>query len=130
MVRAIGMLAGGTGITPMLQIIRAIMKNPKDKTEVSLIFGNIAEEDILLHKELDDLAAKYPSTLKLYHVLNNPPPKWQGGVGFITKEMIEQHLPHPASDIKIVMCGPPLMNKAMEGHLQAIGYPAEQFFIF
>lgn len=30
-----GMLAGGTGITPMWQVINAILKNPEDKTQVS-----------------------------------------------------------------------------------------------
>ena len=39
------------------QIIRAILKNPDDKTIVSLIFANIALEDILLKDELDGLAA-------------------------------------------------------------------------
>ena len=32
--KRIGMVAGGTGITPMLQVIRAILKDPNDKTEV------------------------------------------------------------------------------------------------
>ena len=56
MKRRIGMIAGGTGITPMLQIIREILENPEDKTEVSLLFANNAEEDILMRDELDRLA--------------------------------------------------------------------------
>ena len=36
MKKKIGMIAGGTGITPMLQIIQAILDNPADTTEVSL----------------------------------------------------------------------------------------------
>ncbi|KAG9901515.1 cytochrome b5 reductase-like protein, partial [Aureobasidium melanogenum] len=35
----IGMIAGGTGITPMYQIIRAICENPRDKTKVTLLYG-------------------------------------------------------------------------------------------
>ena len=46
------MIAGGTGITPMLQIIRAILKNPIDMTKINLIYANVNEEDILLKKEL------------------------------------------------------------------------------
>ena len=34
------MIAGGTGITPMLQIIRQMLKDKKDKTEMSLLFAN------------------------------------------------------------------------------------------
>jgi len=129
MLRAIGMIAGGTGITPMLQVIRAIVKNPDDKTQVNLIFANVNDNDILLREELDGLAAKH-SNFKIYYVLNNPPEGWTGGVGFVSQEMCEQNLPKPSPDIKVVMCGPGPMNKAMLGHLQSIGYPEEQTFTF
>ena len=39
----IGMIAGGTGITPMLQVLSAIFSNPNDKTEVKMIFANQSE---------------------------------------------------------------------------------------
>ena len=38
---AIGLIAGGTGIAPMYQLIKAIFKNPNDKTKVSLVYGNV-----------------------------------------------------------------------------------------
>ncbi|KAL1921800.1 uncharacterized protein VTP21DRAFT_10442 [Calcarisporiella thermophila] len=112
MCRAIGMIAGGTGITPMLQIIRAILKNPEDKTQVNLIFANVNEEDILLKEDLDSLAAKHEN-FSVYYVLNNPPSGWKGGVGFVTGEMIQKNLPAPSKDIKILLCGPPPMITAM-----------------
>lgn len=56
MYKKMGMIAGGTGITPMLQIIREVLSNPDDRTQVSLVFANISEEDILLRDELDALA--------------------------------------------------------------------------
>lgn len=43
-----GMIAGGTGITPMYQVAAAILKDPRDVTQLSLIFGNLSEEDILI----------------------------------------------------------------------------------
>lgn len=101
----IGMIAGGTGITPMLQIIRAILKNPLDLTVVSLLYANVNESDILLKKELDELAEKHPQRFSVYYVLNNAPEGWNGGVGFVTKEMMEEKLPKPANDIKILLCG-------------------------
>lgn len=52
-VKHIGMIAGGTGITPMLQIIRAVLRNKDDKTVMWLIFANQTEEDILLREELE-----------------------------------------------------------------------------
>eukprot|EP00069_Balaena_mysticetus_P007019 bmy_01037T0 len=39
-VKSVGMIAGGTGITPMLQLIRAIMKDPDDQTVCHLLFAN------------------------------------------------------------------------------------------
>lgn len=99
------MIAGGTGITPMLQIIRAALKNPLDRTKLSLIYANVNYEDILLKKELDELAEKYPKRFTVYYVLNNPPEGWTGGVGFVSKQQIEEKLPPTDSNIKILLCG-------------------------
>lgn len=99
------MIAGGTGITPMLQIIRAALKNPLDRTKLSLIYANVNVEDILLRTELDTLAAANPKRFRVFYVLNNPPPAWQGGVGFVGKTQIEAHLPPAADDVKILLCG-------------------------
>jgi cytochrome-b5 reductase len=87
------MIAGGTGITPMLQIIRAIQRGRAagDTTEVDLIFANVNPEDILLKEDLDALAKK-DKGIRVYYVLNNPPEKWDGGVGFVTAEMIKVSL--------------------------------------
>ncbi|KAF9229494.1 NADH-cytochrome b5 reductase [Gyrodon lividus] len=136
--RRIGMIAGGTGITPMLQIIRAALKNPADRTKLSLIYANVNLEDILLKEELDSLAAKHPHRFTLYYVLNNPPEGWTGGVGFVSKEQIEGYLPPSSDDIKVLMCGPPPMMTAMKKHLAELNYPAprsvskleDQVFLF
>lgn len=37
------MLAGGSGITPMYQVAFAILKDPFDRTTISLIFGNLTK---------------------------------------------------------------------------------------
>ena len=54
------MLAGGTGITPMYQTARAILKDPLDRTQLSLIFGNITVDDILIEDLLDELTRLAP----------------------------------------------------------------------
>ncbi|KMS97611.1 hypothetical protein BVRB_5g125280 [Beta vulgaris subsp. vulgaris] len=129
-VRAFGMLAGGSGITPMFQVARAILENPKDKTKVHLIYANVTYEDILLKEELDGLAENYPDRFSIYYVLNQPPEGWKGGVGFVSKEMIKEHCPAPALDIQILRCGPPPMNKAMAAHLEELSYTSEMQFQF
>lgn len=121
--KKIGMIAGGTGFTPCLQIIRAILKNPKDSTKVDFIYANVNEEDILLKDELDTLSRSHADQFKVTYFLNNPPnDKWTGGTGFITKEAIQEKLPGPDGDTKILMCGPPPMIDACKKHLDALGY--------
>ncbi|PKI34966.1 hypothetical protein CRG98_044672 [Punica granatum] len=120
-VRVFGMLAGGSGITPMFQVARAILENPKDKTKVHLIYAN---------EELEGLATNYPDQFKVYYVLNQPPEVWDGGVGFVSKEMIQMHCPAPGPGVQILRCGPPPMNKAMGAHLEALGYAPEMQFQF
>jgi len=108
------MIAGGTGLTPMLQIIRAALKDPKDKTKLSLIYANVNNEDILLKEDLEKLLDTSNGRLKVYYVLNNPPTSWKGGVGFVTKDHIAEHLPAANGRSKILMCGPPPMINAMK----------------
>ena len=66
----IGMIAGGTGITPMLQVIDEIIENPADKTKVSLIFANQSVNDILLKEQLDKREQLHPDQLKIYYVVD------------------------------------------------------------
>jgi cytochrome-b5 reductase len=89
MVRHFGMIAGGTGITPMLQIIRAIVRGRAagDNTEVDLIFANVTPQDILLREDLDAVT-KEDSRIRIHYVLDKPPEGWTGGVGYVTGDMI------------------------------------------
>jgi cytochrome-b5 reductase len=89
MVRHFGMIAGGTGITPMLQVVRAIIRGRAagDNTEVDLIFANVTPQDILLKEDLDELAEQ-DSRFRIHYVLDNPPEGWTGGKGYVTGEMI------------------------------------------
>ena len=89
----IGMIAGGTGITPMLQIIKAVIRNrPRnggdDNTAIDLIFANVTQQDILLKEDLDALV-KEDDKFTVYYVLDKPPERWDGGVGFVTADMIK-----------------------------------------
>jgi cytochrome-b5 reductase len=122
MCKRIGMIAGGTGITPMLQIIRAINRGrPQDTTKVDLIFANVNPDDILLKEQLDALDKEDPN-FSVYYVLNNPPEGWKGGVGFVTADMIKEKLPPPGPDMKILICGPPPMVSALKKATESLGY--------
>lgn len=123
MVRHFGMIAGGTGITPMLQVIRAVIRGRAagDTTEIDLLFANVNVEDILLKEDLDALAAA-DKGFRVHYVLNNPPEGWTGGVGFVTPEMIAKFLPKAAADVKILLCGPPPMISAMKKATEGLGF--------
>eukprot|EP00175_Furcellaria_lumbricalis_P000807 FN605756.1.p1 GENE.FN605756.1~~FN605756.1.p1 ORF type:complete len:91 (-),score=15.62 FN605756.1:12-284(-) len=66
------MVCGGTGVTPMWQVFRAILDDPNDRTEVSLVFANVTVDDILLKEQMDELA-NTEDRFSVYYVLNNPP---------------------------------------------------------
>ncbi|KAF2205769.1 NADH-cytochrome b-5 reductase [Delitschia confertaspora ATCC 74209] len=119
--KQIGMIAGGTGITPMYQLIRAICEDPEDTTEVSLLYANNTEADILLGEELEAFAKGNPR-FKFEHVLAHPSDEWKGLKGFVNQDMIKEYL-HPATDdSKVLLCGPPPMINAMKKNLAGLGW--------
>ncbi|KDN68478.1 putative oxidoreductase FAD-binding domain-containing protein [Colletotrichum sublineola] len=123
MVRHFGMIAGGTGITPMLQIIRAVIRGRPtgDRTEIDLIFANVTAQDILLKEDLDALA-KEDSGFRVHYVLDKPPADWTGGVGYVTADMITKLLPKPADDVKLLLCGPPPMVSGLKKTSESLGF--------
>jgi cytochrome-b5 reductase len=116
-----GMIAGGTGITPCVQVIEAILRDEKDTSIIHLLYANqsmfitfcimypscglikesivsnnhffsIGEEDILLHKEIDTLEEKFKNRLSVHYTVDRPTPGWKGSTGFVTKDMIQQYV--------------------------------------
>ncbi|MEE6493159.1 hypothetical protein FKM82_016751 [Ascaphus truei] len=129
--RQVGMIAGGTGLTPMLQLIRAILKDPEDETECFLLFANQSEKDILLRDDLQELQARHPERFKLWFAVDNAPEGWEYSEGFIDSEMIQAHLPSPAEDVIVFLCGPPAMiQSACNPSLDLLGYPENMRFVY
>uniref|UniRef100_A0A452V3M3 cytochrome-b5 reductase n=1 Tax=Ursus maritimus TaxID=29073 RepID=A0A452V3M3_URSMA len=102
----------GKGITPMLQVIRAIMKDPHDPTVCHLLFANQTEKDILLRPELEELRNEHSARFKLWYTVDRAPEAWDYSQGFVNEEMIRDHLPPPEEEPLILMCGPPPMIQA------------------
>ncbi|PWA68021.1 FAD/NAD(P)-binding oxidoreductase [Artemisia annua] len=142
MKKHIGMIAGGSGVTPMLQVIEAILKNPDDNTKVTLIYANVSPDDILLKKKLDMLAASHPN-LKVFYTVDNPSKYWVGGTGYISKDMVLKGLPPPSDATLVLVCGPPGMMEHVSGGkakdwsqgevsgvLKELGYTEEMVYKF
>jgi len=113
---SIGMVAGGTGITPMLQVVDEVLANPADRTKVSLVFGNVSEADILLKQEIDARVKAHPERFRVHYVVDKATSSsWAGGVGYVTKDMLAATLPSPSERAMVFVCGPPPLYKAVCG---------------
>jgi len=112
MAKKVGFVAGGTGITPMISIIRWILGQGLD-VELYLIFANKSETDIIFREEWDGDVREHAS-FHCYHVLEQPPVGWSQGRGRIDESILRLHLPPPGHDTVIFLCGPPPMVNALE----------------
>lgn len=102
--RAIGMVAGGTGLAPFVQIIRTCLDDPDDETELRLLFINRREEDILMRTALDALAATSPRFSVVYS-LTQPPDDWRGNTGRGTSELAKKAMPSAEGEVMVLVCG-------------------------
>ncbi len=128
--RRIGMIGGGTGITPLLSVCRAVLGHPDDRSPITLIFANKSPEDCLLESELKSLESEFPGRFRVCWTVDLPNEKWDGEIGLVTESMIQAHLPSPSEDCKILICGPPLMMTMVVGELKGLGYPDDKVFRF
>lgn len=144
-VKKFSMLCAGTGITPVYQVLCAVLRDPKDTTEMSLIFANRTEADILLKDELDMLARGHPNRLKVHYILSKPADskKWLAGdggncpatrsVGHLNKELVVSKcaLGGKDSGAFALLCGPDgFLSQACDPALEAHGYPKEMCVYF
>ena len=76
------MIAGGSGITPMLQVIAAVFADSNDNTELALLYANQSEGDILVRQELESYQKEYPDQFKLWYTLDRPEPGTTNRTGY------------------------------------------------
>lgn len=125
----VGMMAGGTGITPALQVVTAALRDKSDTTQFTLLYANKTEDDILIKDLLEDTQQQSGGRFKVHYTLDFPPEGWKGQKGFITADMIKECLPPVSSDPVILMCGPPpMVEHACKKNLEALGYPKGTYF--
>lgn len=140
--KQLGLIAGGSGITPMLQIIKKVCRDPNDSTQVTLLYASTSEDEIILRDELDALQYLYPQ-FRVFYAVDKPSDSWTGYSGFITREMIQETMPAPSDDNLVCVCGPPPMmyhvsgNRAvdnsqgeLQGLLKSLQYSKTQVFKF
>ena len=146
-INRIGMIAGGTGIAPMLQLLREIFSNKIEvvnkTTKVTLIFLNKTKDDILCREELDQLVGKSESRFKIVYSLTKD--NWEDEkdsendhknikkvTGRVDKKMIEENLPHYSEEnSSILLCGRPAMVKeTCQPILEEIGWDMRNVYSY
>ncbi|QRV86528.1 hypothetical protein RhiJN_14546 [Ceratobasidium sp. AG-Ba] len=140
----VGMIAGGSGITPIFQVLQHSLAQPHENTKFKLIFGNVTPGDILIKEELDEMAAKSNGRFEVMHIISRPDDSWTGAKGRIDANVIKSYLPGPelGSKVMIFVCGPPgqvaavsgpkdgLAQGELGGALKDLGYIKEQVYKF
>jgi len=130
-VKRVNMIAGGSGITPMLQIIKAVFKDKSDTTCLSLVYANQTEDDILCRPDLENVLRENPDRFKLWYTLDRPPTDWKYSTGFINDTMLKDNFYPPSEDALVLMCGPPpMINFACNPALDKLSYDAKLRFAY
>ncbi|KAM0926859.1 hypothetical protein ACQ4PT_003036 [Festuca glaucescens] len=130
--RRLAMVAGGTGITPVYQVIQAVLRDqPEDDTEMHLVYANRTEDDMLLREEIDAWAAAHPARLKVWYVVSKvprPEDGWAYGVGRVDERVLREHLPLGGDgETLALVCGPPAMLECtVRPGLEKMGYDLDK----
>lgn len=126
------MIAGGTGITPVMQIAAEILRHPEDKTQISLVFACREENDLLMRSTLDQWAKVFPDKFKVHYILSDGwPADWKYSTGFVDKALFEKELYPAGDDVRNLMCGPPIMlDRGCTPNLLALGHKKDRIFSF
>jgi ferredoxin-NADP reductase len=125
--RHLVLLAGGSGITPMMAILRASLAS-EPQAKVTLLYGNRGEADVIFKGALDDLTREHGARLAVRHVLSDPPAGWTGGVGVLEESVVSRELEacglgDGAGEEHFFLCGPEPMMRASRAALVARGVP-------
>lgn len=123
------MICGGSGITPIFQVFRAVMLDADDPTFCTVLVGNRREEDILCRRELDVLAQRKSGGCRLIHTLTQPPADWTGLRGRVSEELLREEALPVAGGLALI-CGPESMEKSVSKILLGLGWKEDDLFFF
>ncbi len=125
------MFAGGSGITPMMSLIKSTLTQEPDSI-CSLVYCNRDIDSIIFKAQFDQLQIKYEGRLHVIHVLDNAPMNWQGYSGLLNHEMLKklfERIPNWGIDqTTYLMCGPEGMMKNADSLLALQNIPKDKVF--
>ncbi len=124
-------IAGGSGITPVLSILKTILaQNPRSR--FTLLYGNRDSASIMFLEELAGLKNRYLDRLEVYHFLENESEEIELFNGRLDREKCEavlSSLVDAKSADAFFICGPGPMMDAAEAALEARGVAPDKIFI-
>lgn len=127
------MICGGSGVTPIYQVLRAVTEDPADKTECVVLDGNRLEEDILCRKELDDMVGHAKDRTRLIHSLSQPTESWKGRRGRMDDALFEEEAGRKVDcqkDTMILICGPEALEKTVKKCFSQMGWNEDDLLFF
>lgn len=125
--KKLGIIAGGTGLTPALSIMAAAVKS-NDDVSINFLYTNKTKNDILCKDLVDSYAGP---RVKITHTLTRHDDKrdgeWTGLRGRVDSKLWQQlGMPGPNDDTFIFYCGPPGMVETVRGILSELGYQEKE----
>jgi ring-1,2-phenylacetyl-CoA epoxidase subunit PaaE len=119
-------IAAGSGITPVLAMIRTVLTR-EPESEFYLFYGNKTAQSIIFKEEIENLKDLFPTRLGVFHVLSRETQDVDMLSGRLDADKLKVLLTHavPAKDADgIFLCGPGEMIETATGALSALGIDA------
>lgn len=125
------MVAGGSGITPIMGIIKSVFVN-EPESKVTLIYCSRSEDQIIFKKQLDAFESKYPDRLKIFHNISQPSSGWTGLKGRLDVEKVKTILNdnnYPGLDTpRFFTCGPDGVMDTAISAFESMGFDKKSIF--
>ncbi|XP_045774537.1 cytochrome b5 reductase 4 isoform X2 [Maniola jurtina] len=134
-VKIIYLIAAGTGITPMLGLIKFMLTRSNPRCErVHLLFFNKTEEDILFRENFEEIA-KQDERLNTIHILSNPTSSWTGYEGRINSEILSKVITKESVSTEekqhfACVCGPTEFTHTAIDLLKSLGVKEDEVHAF
>jgi len=127
--RHVIMFAGGSGVTPMMSLIKSLLTQEPDSI-ASLIYCNRDIDSIIFKDAFDTLQTTFEGRFHVIHILDSAPMNWQGYSGLLNHDMLEklvERIPDWGIEkTSYLMCGPEGMMKNVEAILAERKIPKEK----
>ena len=126
------MICAGSGITPIFQVLRAVLKDREDQTQCLVLDGNRLEEDILCKEDMDELVAGNEERCRLLYALTQPTEEWGGIKGRVGKDLLQKEVgncPDIGKEL-VLICGPGPFEKAIHEFLNEMGWDDQDLLFF